>query len=301
MSQTGSENENSAQEAVSLSEYRRQKREKIRSIREKARDEIRSVKADYADDPQFAHAKLEARARRIAERKRMSAEHRAVREARRAEDAKKPKRYSMGEEIFNSVSHGIGAGLSVAAIVLLVVRAVMNAPAGREGITITSFAIFGASLFILYIMSTLYHALTPYNVKNVFQIFDHSSIYLLIAGTYTPYCLVGLQGERGWVLFGIIWGLAVAGITIYAVFGNKMRLMSAITYVLMGWLIVFQGKTLASLIPHMSFVLLLTGGVAYTAGCPFYMLKKIKWTHSIFHLFILIGSVLHFFSVYYML
>lgn len=286
---------------MTVKEYKQQKKTLIRNIKRKARADIKAVKADYADNPERAHAKLEAKAVRRCERERLRAEKTAAREAKRIEQAKLPKHYSIGEEIFNSVSHGVGAGLSVAAIVLLVIRAVTNAPSDRETITITSFAIFGASLFILYLMSTLYHALTPYGVKNVFQIFDHSSIYLLIAGTYTPYCLVALQGARGWVLFGIIWGLAIAGITIYSVFGNKMRFASSITYILMGWIVFFEFKRLFGILPRISFVMLVTGGAAYTAGCPFYMLKKIKWTHSIFHLFILIGSVLHFFSVFYMI
>lgn len=286
---------------MTLKEYKIQKKAEIRSIKQKAREEILAVKAKYSDDPERAQKKLSVHLFNLSERRKFYDERKAALAERRAQEAKIPKRYSMGEEIFNSVSHGVGAGLSVAAIVLLIIRAVIYAPAGSEGITITSFAIFGASLFILYLMSTLYHALTPYGVKNVFQIFDHSSIFLLIAGTYTPYCLIALHGVRGWVLFGIIWGLAVAGISIYCVFGNKMRLASSITYILMGWLIVFEGKVIYNALPHMSFVLLITGGAAYTAGCPFYMLKKIKWTHSIFHIFVLVGSILHFFSVYYMI
>ena len=145
----------------------------------------------------------------------------------------KPKTpYTTGEEIFNSVSHGAGGLLSIAAIVLLVVFAPKN------GITVTSLSIYGASLIILYTMSCLYHAFNNMQVKKVFQIFDHVSIYLLIAGTYTPFCLCVLGGAFGWTIFGIIWGLAAVGITIYSVFGNRMRKMSSITYVIMGWIVI---------------------------------------------------------------
>jgi hemolysin III len=216
-------------------------------------------------------------------------------------ETKHPKRYSPGEEIFNSVSHGIGAGLSVAALVLLIVHAVYCAPAGLKPLYVTSFALFGATLIILYMSSTLYHALVPFEAKNVFQIFDHSSIYLLIAGTYTPFCLAALRGTFGWTLFGIIWGLAITGIVLYSVFGNRLRAISAVTYVILGWIIVFAFRPLIHVLPHKSLVFLIAGGIAYTAGCIFYALKKIKWMHSIFHLFVLAGSIFHFFSVYFMI
>lgn len=220
---------------------------------------------------------------------------------RKAYEATIPKRYSIGEEIFNSVTHGVGAGLAVAATVLLIVRAVLYAPADGRGFYVTSFAIFGASLVVLYLMSTLYHALTPYGAKKVFAIFDHSSIYLLIAGTYTPFCLTTLRGSVGWVLFGIIWGLAIAGMTFYAIFGSRMRILSAITYVLMGWLVVFAFKPMVQNLNPLSLKLVLAGGVAYTVGCIFYALKKIKWMHCIWHIFVMFGSILHFFSVYFSL
>lgn len=208
------------------------------------------------------------------------------------------KRYSLGEEIFNSVSHGIAAGLSIAALCLLVIKAAIYAPYSR-GLFVSSFCIFGSTLVILYTMSTLYHALTPYGAKKVFAVFDHSSIYLLIAGTYTPFCLTILSGAWGWAIFGVIWGLAAIGITFYAIFGNKIRALSAITYILMGWLIVIALKQMLKNINHTSLVLLFLGGVCYTIGCVFYALKKIKWMHCIWHLFTMGGSALHFFSVYF--
>ncbi|MCI6952491.1 MAG: hemolysin III family protein [Spirochaetia bacterium] len=215
-------------------------------------------------------------------------------------EASLPKRYTVGEEICNSITHGIGAGLAIAALVLLVVKGAIYAPVGEKGFYITSFAIYGASLFILYLMSTLYHALTPYGAKKVFAVFDHSCIYLLIAGTYTPLCLTVLRATVGWWLFGIIWGLALTGMTFYAIFGKKMRVLSVITYILMGWLVIFAIKPMIQIVPPFSLKLLVWGGVAYTVGCIFYAMKKVRWTHSIWHIFVMFGSILHFFSIYYL-
>lgn len=269
----------------------------IKEIKQNAKVEIRKIKADRKEKIQDLKATALASSKPAkAELKKQKAAEKA---AKKAAEAAIPKRYSIGEEIFNSVTHGIGAGLAAAAIVLLAVRAAVYAPVEGRGFYITSFVIFGASMFVLYLMSTLYHALTPYGAKKVFAIFDHSSIYLLIAGTYTPFCLTTLRGPIGWVLFGVIWGLAAAGMTFYAIFGSRMRVLSAVTYILMGWLVVFAFKPMAENLPRLSLVLLITGGVAYTVGCIFYALKKIKWMHSIWHIFVIFGSVLHFFSVYF--
>jgi hemolysin III len=219
----------------------------------------------------------------------------AIRALKREREAALPKRYTAGEEICSSITHGIGAGLSIVALAMLILRAAAMQGDGGA-FYIAGFAVFGASLFILYLMSTLYHALTPYGVKKVFAVFDHCSIYLLIAGTYTAFCLSALRGPLGWTLFGIIWTLAAAGITLYAVFGNRMRMLSLFTYLPMGWLIVFAGKPALAAIPRESMKLLLLGGVFYTVGSIFYALKKIKWTHCVWHVFVLAGSASHFFS-----
>lgn len=209
------------------------------------------------------------------------------------------KAYSIGEEIFNSISHGIGALLSVVALVLLVARAVSisNVTSSSTTLTIGS-AIFGVSLIILYTMSTLYHAITPEKAKKIFAIFDHSCIFLLIAGTYTPYCLSILGGKLGLAIFIAEWTLAILGISLYAVFGSKIKIASVVMYILMGWLIIVAFKPLTTKLSSLSLALLLIGGAVYTIGCVFYALKKIKWMHCVWHIFVLGGSVLHFFSVY---
>lgn len=220
----------------------------------------------------------------------------AIRALKREREALLPKRYTTGEEICSAILHGAGALLSIAALVQLVARAAAVPDSGRP-FCVTGFAVFGATLFILYLMSTLYHALTPYTVKKLFAVFDHCSIYLLIAGTYTAICLSALRGTLGWVLFGIIWTLAAAGITLYAIFGSKMRLLSLFTYVPMSWLIVFAGKPVFRVLPPESTKFLLLGGVFYMVGIVFYSLKKVRWMHCVWHGFVLSGSIAHFFSV----
>ena len=208
------------------------------------------------------------------------------------------KRYTIGEEIVNAVTHGIGALLSIAALVLLIVRAALYAPDTYRVSCIVGFTIFGVSLIILYLFSTLYHAL-PLRTKRLFGIFDHCAIYILIAGTYTAYCLTALRGVVGWSIFGVIWGLAVTGIALYAVFGSRVRIFSVLTYIPMGWLIIFAVRPLKAQLPLLSFRFLILGGLLYTAGCVFYAMKRIKWMHGVWHLFVLAGSIMHFFSLYF--
>ena len=211
---------------------------------------------------------------------------------------KEKKAYSTAEEIANSISHGIGALLAIAGTVLLIVRAATRAPAGEKGFYVTAVSIFGFSMIFLYTMSCLYHALSVTRAHTVFERLDHSAIFVLIAGTYTAYCLTTLHGVTGWVLFGIIWGLAAAGVSLYAVFGRKLRIASVIMYILMGWIIVFAARPLKEAVSQESWNFLLGGGICYTAGAVVYMLKKIPWTHPVWHLFVLAGTILHFFSVY---
>lgn len=200
--------------------------------------------------------------------------------------------YTLGEEIANAITHGIGTALAITALVLLSIKA-----HSRPDLSTVSYVIFGTSLVLLYLFSTLYHAL-PLSTKKVFAVFDHASIFILIAGTYTPFCLSILKGAIGWTLFGIIWGLAIIGVVLYAIFGKRLKILSVILYIIMGWLIILASKELRQHLSDTCFTLLIAGGVAYTVGCLFYALKKIKWMHSLWHLFVIAGSVLHFFAVY---
>lgn len=273
-------------------EIREKAARKIYDIKQKAKQDIEEVKYNM-------HLELLVGNPRAIDRACKKENRRRYREAKREEYRNRTKRYSLGEEIFNSITHGIGAGLAIAALVLLIVKAALYAPHSLKAYYVTSWTLFGSSLVILYLMSTLYHALTPARAKNVFSVFDHASIYVLIAGTYTPFCLASLNGVLGWTLFGIIWALAITGVTLYSVFASKLRAASVITYILMGWLVVFAFKPMYNVLPSVSIIFLISGGIAYTAGTVFYAMKNRKWMHSIWHLFVMAGSVLHFFSVYF--
>ncbi len=203
--------------------------------------------------------------------------------------------YSLAEELLNSISHGLGALLGVAALVLCVVRSAMHGDAWA----VVASCIYAGSLIILYCMSSIYHALKVNRAKKVFRVLDHCSIFFLIAGTYTPYTLVSLRGPLGWTLFGIIWAVAAAGITFNAIDLKKYKVISLITYVLMGWVIVIAVKPIIASAGINAMRLLLWGGISYTIGAVLYVIgKKKKFIHGIFHIFVVIGSVLHFFSIF---
>jgi len=207
---------------------------------------------------------------------------------------RQPKPYTTGEEIFNSVSHGIGALLAIAGTAVLIAFSAQN----RSAIEVVSASIFGASLIILYLMSTLYHAITNRKAKKILQIMDHNTIFLLIAGTYTPYTLCCIEPKwMGWTIFGVIWAAAIVGIVLSSVNLDKFRKISTICYILMGWGIVFAIKPLKDGMPKSSLILLVVGGVLYSLGCIFYVKKKVRYFHSIWHLFVVAGSIMHYFSV----
>lgn len=206
------------------------------------------------------------------------------------------RRYTIGEEIGNAVTHGVGAGLAVAGLVLLIIRAALYAPEEYKALYVVGFTIFGSSLVLLYLFSTLYHAL-PLGAKRVFGKFDHISIYILISGTYTGYCMGPLHSIQAIILLSIVWAIAIIGIVFYAIFGSKVRLLSVITYIIMGWLVMYMIRSVYTVLSSLSFIFLLVGGLCYTLGCIFYAMKKHKWMHFVWHIFVLAGSVMHFFSI----
>ncbi len=205
--------------------------------------------------------------------------------------------YTKGEEIFNMVSHIVGGALGITATVLCVVFAAIH----HNVYGVVSGAIFGAMMIILYTMSSIYHGLRPNMAKKVFQIFDHCSIFLLIAGTYTPFALCVLRQHSvalGWSIFGVIWCLAVFGIILKSIDIKMFEVVSFILYIGMGWCIVFTAKIVLGVIGSTGFALLLAGGIAYTAGAVMYCFtSKLRYIHSIFHIFVVIGSLLHFLCV----
>ena len=197
------------------------------------------------------------------------------------------------EEIANSITHGIGAALSIAALSVLVVFAGLRGDAWR----VVSFAIYGATLVLLYLASTFYHVFPNPRVKRVFHVFDHSAIFLLIAGSYTPFCLVTIRGGWGWSLFGVVWGIAIFGIVFKAFFTGRYNFVSTALYIAMGWIAVIAIRPLVAQLPTGAFAWILLGGLSYTVGVVFYAWERLPYGHAIWHLFVLGGSTLHFFAV----
>lgn len=201
--------------------------------------------------------------------------------------------YSKKEEVANAITHGIGAILSVAALVILIVFASIYSGVWH----IISFTVYGVTMLLLFLCSTLVHSLPEGKAKDLFEIFDHSSIYLFIAGTYTPFLLVALNGVWGWSLFGVIWGIALCGIFFKAFYTKRFLFLSTIFYILMGWLIVVAWNPLVAALPAGAIHLLVWGGVLYTIGTIFYVWRAFPFHHAIWHLFVLAGAILHFFAV----
>lgn len=203
--------------------------------------------------------------------------------------------YPYWEEFVNVLSHGIGFLLSVAALTLMVVFASLEGNAWH----IVGASIFGASLVVLYLASTLFHWSVRPKIRKYLNVFDHSAIYVLIAGTYTPFLLVTLNGPWGWSLFGVIWGLAIAGVIFKMFFTGKYDKLSLIIYVLMGWLILIAIVPLIHNLSTMGLIWLLLGGISYSIGAVFYLLNKLPFNHAIFHFWVLGGSICHFFAVFW--
>ena len=201
--------------------------------------------------------------------------------------------YSVGEEIANSVTHGIGALLSIGGLAVLVGFASLYGNAWH----ITSCSIYGSTMILLYVASTLYHGIPIPSIKGILRQIDHSAIYLLIAGTYTPFMLVNLRGSWGWSLFGIVWGIAVLGIVLKATSYGRLPGISLALYLAMGWIVVIAIKPMFAAIDQGGLLLLLLGGVAYTGGVVFYVWKKLPYSHAIWHLFVMAGSCFHFFAI----
>ncbi|MDP4097574.1 hemolysin III family protein [Paenibacillus sp. P96] len=201
--------------------------------------------------------------------------------------------YSRREEVANAITHGIGVLLSIAALVLLIVTSATHGTAWH----VVSFTVYGITMLLLYTNSTLLHMLKEGKAKDLFEILDHSCIYLFIAGTYTPFLLTAVRGTLGWSLFGVIWGIALFGVVFKAFFTKKFLFMSTLFYLAMGWLIVIVWNPLVAVIPHTGIVLLAAGGVLYTLGTVFYVWKAFPYHHAVWHVFVLGGSVLHFFAV----
>ena len=203
--------------------------------------------------------------------------------------------YPPFEEKLNVISHGIGFLLSIAALVLLVVYASIYGTVWH----VVSYSIYGGSLILLYLASTLYHSAKRSKLRGRLQIFDHAAIYMLIAGTYTPFTLVTLNGTTGWIMFGITWAFALTGIILKIIFTGRFNLLSTIMYVFMGWIVVLAIKPLIHNLPFEGLMWLFAGGIFYTIGAVLYSIKSIKYNHAIFHVFVLAGSFCHFMAIFF--
>lgn len=219
----------------------------------------------------------------------------AVATARQPKKKHELPRYTLGEEIVNSITHGIGVALAIAALIVMIVKACLGGP---HAAVLASAIVYGVTLILEYLASTLYHAIAPRAAKRVLRIIDHSCIYLMIAGTYTPLCLVTLANDGGVWLCIAVWAIAAAGILFEALMRERQPLWLTIAiYLAMGWLVVFRLPQLIAALDPMALALLLAGGIVYTVGTIFYMLKNVRYMHSVFHVFVLVASVLQFLAV----
>ena len=209
------------------------------------------------------------------------------------EPEQRPKSYYILDNTLSAVTHGIGFCLAIAGLVLLIIKAA----ATHSPLRIVTFTIYGSCLLLLYLFSTLFHSLIFTRARNVFQIFDHSSIYLLIAGSYTPYSLVAIGGMWGILLFSLVWLIAIFGIVYYIFNRGKHVILDTVLYVAMGWLVILAGNYLYVRLSPVGFWLLVGGGVAYTVGAFLYTMKRIPFIHVIWHLFVILGSALMYFSI----
>jgi len=207
-----------------------------------------------------------------------------------------PKPYSFGEELASSITHGIGALLGISAVTLLAYRAALFGTVWH----VVSSVVFGVTIILMYAASTLYHAIPFPRAKRILKVCDHIAIYLLIAGTYTPFALVTFRENNpilGWSIFGIVWGCALGGAVFKLFFTGRWRLLSTFIYLGMGWLVVFAFKPLCTYLPMPGLVLMAAGGMCYTTGAVFYLIKRVPYFHAVWHLFVLGGTICHFFSI----
>lgn len=201
---------------------------------------------------------------------------------------------TLGEEIANSVSHGVGLLAALAAFPALLYSTLQ----GGSLTQVAAASLFGASVVLLYLTSTLFHAFPPCRTKRVFQVLDHAAIYLLIAGTYTPFTLGVLSGTRGWTLFGLVWGMAAAGILLKVIGGVRYNTLSTVVYLAMGWLVLLAADLVWARVPGWGIFWLLAGGIAYTAGAMFFLAERVRYFHFIWHLFVVAGTACHFVAVW---
>lgn len=271
---------------ITRKSFKAKRKAAIKTIKAQAKEKIRLVKLEYSIDAE----RKKTKAIEKEQRKELKAQKA---NARISYNERQPRPFSLGEDLFSSISHGIGAGLSVAAIVLLIIRSVFHAPSADSGAWTASFSLLGAFFFIYYLTSTLSHAISAMGGRKVFERMTFMTIWVLVPATFVPFALATLSGTTLTAFVSIVWSLYGLMAVLYAVFGNKIRGVSVFAFIV------------SFVIMTLTFVkcgsLLVAGSVLYVVGGGFFMLRNYKWSHSIFHLLALGGSILHFFSVYYLL
>jgi len=275
------------------------KRERIRQINANYEKELREVNIQYAKDPERLRAKYAAGDYARSERDRKRAERQIELENRRVERENSRRQVSIAEEITSSILQGIGAMLSMAATAILVYRTVTHAPADIRPVYVVTFACSSGVMVIMYVMSTLHHALVPAVAKEVFDRLTHAFIFLALGSVYTSFTLTSLRGLTGWVLFGIVWGAAIIGIVLYSVWGSELSLVNIILYLLIGWAGMVLAKRLYHVLPTESFGFLVSSGLTYSIACVFILLKNIKFMHVIGNAIILMGTMYLFIAMFF--
>lgn len=263
---------------------------RIKQIRSKAEEDIRQVNILYAEDPERLSAKYAADEYAKNERAKRRAEKKIETEKKLIAQNSKKRPFTLAEEIFNAIVQGCGAIAAIVATVLLVVQAATNAPLTLRAYFVTSYSLVCASLVVMYIMSCLHHALVSPGAKEVFNRLSHAFAFMAIGSGYTAILLTAMNNITGWILFAIIWGIAILGIIFYSIFGDRIEKFSMILYIVLGWAGIFVFGKLSELLPPISFRLLITTGIIYTISIPFYLSRKIKFAHSVGNLVMLLAS-----------
>ncbi len=279
-------------EKITRKSLRMKKKAAIKTIKEQAREKIHEIKIQYAENPAVQQTRqIEKEQRKALKVQRHN--------AKIAYNVRQVRQYSFAVDLFSAIISGTGAALSIAAIVLLVLKAVFNAPA--KVLSITGFSLFGSALFIMYLMSTLYHAISPFIARKVFSRLNHIAIYVMIVGTYLSFLLTNVGGSLGWTAFGVVLGIASFLSILYAIFGERIRPLASLSYMVFCWVftiglgIVDLGNNL----PLISQVFIVAGGITYTISAVFHSFRLSNWAHAVFHVLVLLGSVLHFFAAYF--
>ncbi|MBR5646286.1 MAG: hemolysin III family protein [Treponema sp.] len=289
---------NRAVRKSTLKSITRKKRSRLKALKYDYEQKVQEINIQYAEDPERLKAKYAAEQYARNERAKKYAEKRIQRAKAKIEFEKTNRRFSVGEEITSSIIQGIGCCLFIAATAILDTLALRNAKS-FFALTTVSYSLFGAAMILMYLFSTLHHALTNFTAKRVFDRLSHVFSFLIIGFTYTTYTITKIQGVLGWVIFGIVWAISLLGILLYSIAGRKFEKLNLILYIISGFAGVFVCKTLYDVLSKTSFAMLMTAAGFYILGIVFYSLKKIKWMHMIGNIIMLCGSIYLFFSLFF--